>query len=112
MRESKNAVWGSFLILVGVLLPLERSGWLHVPHGSAWPLILFAFAADSAIDRRITRAIVLTLLGAIALCASFSWLGLSYTHSWPLLLVAAGIAIVINALTGGPRRRGTREVSQ
>jgi len=111
MRELKNVIWGSFLILIGVLLLLERFGTLHLPAGSAWPLILFAFAAIAAVDRRVKRAIVLFVLGLICLCASLNWLGFSYAHGWPVLLVAAGLGIIINAFGGRPRGRGNREVT-
>jgi hypothetical protein len=103
MREPKNLIWGTFLILIGVLLFLERLG-ARLPEGGLWPLLLLALAASGIVDRRPVRTVVLLALGAICLCASFGWFGLSYTHSWPLVLVAAGLGIIVNAVAGGTRR--------
>lgn len=103
MREPKNLIWGAFLILLGVLLFAERLG-AHIPEGALWPLVLFALAASSIVDRRPVRTAVLLALGAICLCASFGWLGLSYAHGWPLVMVAAGLGIILNAVAGGSRR--------
>jgi len=38
-------IWGVFLVVIGSVLLLERFGGLHVPEGTFWPLVLFAFAA-------------------------------------------------------------------
>jgi hypothetical protein len=103
MKDTHNIVWGVFLIVIGVLLLLERVGGLNIPTGSLWPLILFALAVNSAVKGRVLATIMFTLLGVIFLGVTFNWFGLSYAHSWPLLMVAAGVAMVVRALTGAPR---------
>lgn len=103
MRDARNIIWGTFLIVIGVLLLMERIGGLQIPVGSLWPLVLFVLAASSAAERNISGAVMFTLLGLVFLSVTFNWFGLSYHRSWPLLMVAAGIGMVIRSLTGARR---------
>jgi hypothetical protein len=41
---------------------------------------------------------------------SLGWFGLTFHTAWPLLMVAAGLGMLINALTA-PRRHGADEVT-
>lgn len=103
MREPKNIVWGTFLVVVGVLLLLERLIGLHGPRYGAWPLVFFALAASSAVERKVGAVILNFALGVIFLCVSMGWFGLSYHTAWPLLMVAAGLAMVFKSITDRPR---------
>ena len=110
MRDPKNVIWGLFLILIGVLLMLERLSLLTLPEGTLWPIVLFALAANSAVDRKVSATIMFLALGVIFLSVSLGWFGLTFHTAWPLLMVAAGLAMLFNALTA-PRRRGADEVT-
>ena len=105
MRNAKNVIWGSFLILIGVLLLLERLGTVRLPEGTLWPIVLLALAANSAAERRPATAAMFLVLSLVFLSVTLGWLGLTYHTAWPLLMVAAGLAIVFNALTGSRRSR-------
>jgi len=105
-------IWGVFLVVIGSVLLLERFGGLHVPEGTFWPLVLFAFAAAAFARRRIASGVQLTLIGTVLLVCALGLYGLSYRNSWPLFIVAVGIGMVLRAFIGdGPRRLRGGEVN-
>jgi len=110
MRDPKNVIWGLFLILIGVLLLLERLHVLIVPAGTLWPIVFIALAANSAVERKASATIMFLALGLMFLGVGLGWFGLTFHTAWPLLMVAAGLGMLINALTA-PRRHGADEVT-
>ena len=105
-RSTKKAVWGIFLIALGVLFLLERSGmWGFAGIGAWWPLILVVIGITHLSERRVGSALTMILLGAWFLAVTSGWMGLTYGNSWSLVLVAVGVGIVVKALTGEERRR-------
>jgi hypothetical protein len=111
IRNLKTVVWGSFLIALGILFLVERSGiWGMSGMGDWWPLILIVIGITHLIERRVGSALTMILLGAWFLAVTSGWRGLTYGNSWSLVLVAVGVGIVVKALTGEERRRRTPEV--
>ena len=105
-RNIKKAVWGIFLIALGVWFLLERSGrWGFTGIGEWWPLILVVIGITHLIERRVGSALTMILLGAWFLAVTSGWMGLTYGNSWSLVLVAVGVGSVMKALTGEERRR-------
>lgn len=105
-RNIKKAIWGIFLIALGVLFLLEHSGmWGIAGLGDWWPLILVVIGITHLIDRRVGSALTMILLGAWFLAVTSGWMGFTYGNSWSLVLVAVGVGIVMTALTGEQRRR-------
>jgi hypothetical protein len=112
-RDIKKVVWGIFLIGLGVLLLLERTGtWASIGLAEWWPLILIVIGVTRLVDRRVGAALTMFLLGGWFLAVTSGWMGLTYGNSWSLVLVAVGAGIVVKALTGerwdGCRRAGDR----
>jgi hypothetical protein len=110
IRNMKTVVWGIFLIALGVLFLVERSGiWGIAGMGDWWPLILIVIGVTHLVERRLGSALTMILLGAWFLAVTSGWMGLTYGNSWSLVLVAVGAGIVVKALTGEERRRQTPE---
>jgi uncharacterized membrane protein HdeD (DUF308 family) len=110
VRKRGSIVWGVFLIAGGALLLLERFGHLHVPAGSLWPVLLFVVGVAELAERRYSAAVLFLFLGVAFLACTLGWFGMTYEKSWPLLMVAAGVGMVVRALTGvGSRRRLDKE---
>jgi hypothetical protein len=106
IRSMKKAVWGIFLIALGVVFLLERFGaWGFAGIGTWWPLILVVIGITHLVERRTGAALTMILLGAWFLAVTSGWHGLTYGSSWPLVLVAVGAGIVVKALTGEERSR-------
>ena len=105
MRKRRSIVWGSFLIALGGVLLLERFGQLHVPAGSLWPMILFAVGVAELVEMRFAAAAFFMLLALVFLSCTLGLFGMTYERSWPLLMVAAGVGMVLRALTGAGSRR-------
>lgn len=104
-RNIKRAIWGIFLIALGVMFLLERSGmWGYTCISEWWPLILVVIGIIRLIERRVGSALTMMLLGAWFLAVTSGWRGLTYGNSWSLVLVAVGAGIVVKALTGEERR--------
>jgi hypothetical protein len=101
----KKAIWGVFLIALGVLFLLERMGVAGFRDiGAWWPLILVVVGITSLVQGRVGSALTMILLGGWFLAVTNDWDGLTYANSWPLVLVAVGMGIVVKALTGEDRR--------
>jgi hypothetical protein len=99
-RNWKGAIWGVFLILLGAGFLAERYGMISVPGmAGLWPIVLFVIGITHLVDRRPGSAVMFLLLGVIFLASANEWWGLRYHNSWPLLMVAAGVGIVIKALS-------------
>ena len=112
-RDIKRVVWGIFLIGLGVLFLLERTGaWASIGLAEWWPLILIVIGVTRLVDGRLGAALTMFLLGGWFLAVTSGWMGLTYQNSWSLVLVAVGAGIVVKALTGerwdGCRREGGR----
>jgi hypothetical protein len=106
VRGVKRAIWGVFLIGLGVLFLLERTGtWGFHGLEAWWPLILIVVGITRAVEGRFGAAVGWVLLGAWFLAVTSHWHGLTYLNSWPLILIAVGVSIVLKALTGEDRRR-------
>jgi len=105
-RNTKRAIWGVFLIALGVLFLLEHMG---VPGfadvGSWWPLILVVVGITSLVEGRVGSALTMMLLGGWFFAVTNDWHGLTYANSWPLVLVVVGVGMVVKALTGEDRHR-------
>ena len=104
-RNLKRAIWGMFLIALGVLFLLERMGIPGLANpGSWWPLILVVVGLTSLVGGRVGSALTMMLLGGWFFAVTNGWHGLTYVNSWPLVLVAVGVGMVVKALTGEDRR--------
>lgn len=105
-RSMRRAIWGAFLIVLGVLFLLER---MRVPGftdlGSWWPLILVVAGITSLVGGRVGSALTMMLLGGWLLAVTNDWHGLTYANSWPLVFVAVGAGMVVKALTREDRHR-------
>ena len=102
----KKAIWGVFLIALGVLFLLERMGAPGFGHLYAWwPLLLIVAGITHLVEGRVGGAITLFLLGGWFFVVTWGWHGLTYANSWPLALVAVGVGMVVKALTGEERHR-------
>ena len=105
-RETKRAIWGLFLIALGVLLLIERFGPWAIPSiGRLWPAVLFAFAVSRLTEGRLGGALTFAGLGTWFFAVEFHWYGFDWGNSWPLALVAVGLGIVVRARPGEDRRR-------
>ena len=105
-RGWKGAVWGFFLILLGLGFLAERYGMIEVPEAARlWPVVMFVIAATQVIDRRFGSAVMFVGMGVVFLASANEWWGLTYRNSWPLLMVAGGAGIVVKALTREDSKR-------
>lgn len=100
-------IWGMFLIALGVVFLLDNTGLLRLENW--WALFILlpaigsfrsAYAVYKASGDRLTGAARGPLLGGVLLTtlAMIFLFGLNFGQLWPLLLVAAGAALLINAL--------------
>lgn len=103
-RSMKKAVWGVFLILMGLLFLLEHFGVFGF-HGIGpfWPFIFFVLAVINVLEGKIGSAVMMAFLGTWFLAVTNGYLGLTWNNSWPLALIAVGAGIVVGALTGQDR---------
>jgi hypothetical protein len=105
-RNVRKAIWGSFLIGLGLLFLLERTGWWGFAHlGAWWPLFFVVIGIINLAERRVGSALTMILLGAWFLAVANGWMGFTYGNSWSLVLVAVGAGIVVKAISGEDRRR-------
>jgi hypothetical protein len=110
-RNPKRAIWGGFLIALGVLLLLENMGVRGFADVSSWwPLVLIVVGITSLVEGRVGSALTMILLGGWFFAVTNDWHGLTYANSWPLVLVAVGAGMVVKALTGEDRRRRFRHL--
>lgn len=99
-RNWKGAIWGVFLVLIGAAFLAERNGMVEMPPiEGLWPIVLVVIGVTHLADRRPGSAITFLLMAVVFFAAANEWWGLGYGNSWPLLIVAAGIGIVIKALS-------------
>jgi hypothetical protein len=99
-------IWGSFMVVVGCLLLLERMGNFHIPSGTAWPMMLFTVSVTQVAEKRFGSALMFMILAVVFLACTIGWFGLTYAKSWPLMVVAAGVGIIVNTLTRSSRTLG------
>jgi hypothetical protein len=99
-RPRRQILWGVFLMALGGLFLLDRTGAVEMPSiWRFWPLVLLVAGASRLFARRPGSAATFLLMGVAFLAAEFRWMGLSYSTFWPLLLVAVGVGIVIKAIS-------------
>jgi hypothetical protein len=109
-RRRSGPLWGGLiLVLVGVVLLLQNAG-LDLPILQNWWAFFILIPAFSAFRRaqaayrrsgnRVTRAVIGSLLGALALVlVTVSFLfGLSWSLILPIILILAGLGALITAL--------------
>jgi hypothetical protein len=99
-RPHRQILWGLFLMALGGLFLLDRTGLVELPSiGRFWPAVLLVIGASKFLARRWGSGAMLSLMGLAFFAAEFGWAGLAYHNFWPLLLVAVGVGIVIKALS-------------
>lgn len=101
-----SVIWGSFMVMLGCLLLLERLAGFHIPSGMLWPMLTFTIGITQVLERRFGSALWFMMMALALLACSLGWYGLNYQKSWPLLLIAAGSGIIINTLTRSGRTLG------
>jgi hypothetical protein len=98
---------GIVVILVGVTMLIDRSGWFDVRLSSHyWPVVVIVLGVMTLVDPRhrhqrprpVIGGVWLIYVGGWLLLNEFHVLGFGYNDSWPLLIVGAGLAIVWRAL--------------
>jgi hypothetical protein len=94
------------MVVVGCLLLLERMANLHIPSGTAWPMVLFTVSVTQIVEKRFGSALMFMVLAVVFLACTLGWFGLTYAKSWPLMVVAAGLGIVVSTLTRSSRTLG------
>ena len=100
-KRNGRIVWGAFLMAIGGVFLLERTGWVDLPSlKTVWPAVFFVIAGCRFVDRRPGAGTMMALMGVAFFSAELGWMGLSYHTFWPLLLVAVGVGMVIRALSG------------
>ena len=101
-------VAGLFFAVLGVVLTLANFGLIDGDRLLRfWPVVLVAVGLieiSRAGDR--TAGAVLAALGTLLLAWTNRWIRVSLFDLWPLLLIAAGVAVVVQAL--GVRASTTR----
>jgi hypothetical protein len=86
---------------IGVAFLLAQLGVLALPSlWQLWPTALWVIAVGQLLERKPGGAAMFGLMGFAFFAAQFGWFGLSYRTFWPLLVVAAGVGMVIGALSG------------
>ena len=106
----KGAIWGVFLILLGVSILLDRQGLIDMPHiWGLWPILFFAFAVSHLADGRFGSAVMMVGLGIWFFANNEGWWGFDWMTTWPLLIVVVGLSIVIKAVTREDEHRRHRK---
>ncbi len=83
--------WGSFFVVMGLLLLLSKLGYLHIDWGyfwRLWPLILIFWGLSKFTENRAVRATFAGLNGLVLACMifgffSFQWLNGPFDDSEP-----------------------------
>ncbi len=105
--DPSRVFFGGVLMLVGLGLLLDRTGWLDAL-SRLWPLLLVGLGVVKlAFPRRDDGrggGAWLILIGLLLLGDSLRVL--TFRQSWPLFLVAGGGSIVWNGLREREARRG------
>ena len=99
-RSRRRAVWGVFLIVMGVALLCARLGVIDYHEWRPWwPMTLialgFAWIVAPGKPRHIASGINFVLIGLWFFACDQHWYGLTYRHAWPLLVVFAGVQMVL-----------------
>jgi hypothetical protein len=102
-RQKAQVVWGSLLLVLGILLFGQQIGlWESWSFGRVWPIMLVALGArrlfTSAAGGRRLRGTLLMALGVVLLL--YTTVPLLLQQSWPLLIVICGILMLLKAFTG------------
>jgi hypothetical protein len=103
-KGNQHAIWGFFLIGLGLLFLAERilvlPGWWEDFHWWGLISVLFGlvmtFLARTADD--LGTGVTITLFGVWFVLASNDFYGLTWKNSWPLALVAAGVGTVTRGI--------------
>jgi hypothetical protein len=99
-RPYRQILWGLFLLALGGVLLLDRTGLVQIPSiWRFWPSALLVMGVCQIFEGRLGSGAMLVLMGLAFFAAEFGWAGLAYHTFWPLLLVAVGVGIVIKAIS-------------
>ena len=107
-KASGQLGFGLFLMGLGLVFLLSEFDLVEL--GSIWrlwPLGLIVPGLGmilSAHKRQTGMGVVMILEGLWFLAVQYRWLGLTWRNSWALLVVMIGIGMVVDSLTGRPRR--------
>lgn len=98
-----QAMWGLFLIGLGVVFLLARMDVidLHRWH-TWWPMLMILFGAVWIVvpgrPRQIASGVTFVLIGLWFYACIEHWYGLRFRTGWPLLVVVVGVEMVLTAL--------------
>jgi len=100
MKNSSKFILGAILILVGIVLLIDQTGFLGRYSISLWsfiskfwPLILIFLGAKLLVDGNNSGGFVLLLLGTVFLSTTlFRWD--FFAVLWPVIIIAIGLSIL------------------
>lgn len=100
-------VFGFVILTVGVLLTLDKLGWIEVASiGRLWPVFLILLGVSRLVQPASEPGrgfgAILVFVGGWWLLYNLGWTELWLWDYWPLILVAVGLSILWRALS----RRG------
>jgi hypothetical protein len=103
--EPERVVFGAGLMLLGLALLADRTGWVDlVSYWRLWPLLLVALGVvKMARKKGRGEGAWLAFLGLLLLGQSLHVL--PFSQSWPLFIIWAGASVTWTALRG--RREGS-----
>ncbi len=98
-RNLSTILWGATLVILGTLFLLDQILTVNWDiFQDWWPVALIVAGLFS-------RGHVLTAVGAWLLIAKLELFGFTYSSAWPVILMIIGAGMLVDAITGGGKRR-------
>src|SRR5206468_11876222 len=98
----------------GVAILLDHAGVVNLPPFSVlWPVFPMVAGIGHLTEGRPAAALMMILISLWCFSCEFHWYGFTFANSWPVAVIAAGLGIVVGAMTGEEsryRQRLRREV--
>ena len=98
-RFNPALILGIMAIVVGTLLLLDHTGFLHIANiWRFWPLILIVFGLNGVLQPegcragRVFGSGMMLLWGALLLALNFGYL--NWNQTWPIVLIGIGVLLI------------------